>query len=196
MKNKILLISIIILEAFLRLWALSSYPAGLNADEAALGYNAFSLLTTGKDEHGHPWPVNLESFGDFKPALYTYILIPFVKVLGLTEFAVRLPSAIFGILSVALIYFLVKEIYSRKSLALMSALVLAVNPWALHFSRGAWETNLATTLIISGVLFFLRYLRTQRIINFALCILNFALSMYSYQSARVIVPLLGLVFVL
>jgi len=192
MKNKILLIAIILLAAFLRLWALSSYPIGLNADEAALGYNAYSLLTTGKDEHGHPWPVNLESFGDFKPALYAYILIPFVKVLGLTELAVRLPSAIFGIVSVALIYFLVREIYEKNSLALMSALILAVNPWALHFSRGAWETNLATCLMILGVWSFIRWKNTQKSKLLFLSVFSLVLSLYSYQSARVIAPLLGL----
>src|SRR3989338_88548 len=96
--SKNILISDLILAAALRLFGLTRYPAGLNADEAALGYNAYSLLLTGKDEHGHSWPVNLESFGDFKPAGYAYLLIPFIKIFGLTEFAVRLPSAIFGIL--------------------------------------------------------------------------------------------------
>ncbi|KKU78425.1 MAG: Glycosyl transferase family 39, partial [Candidatus Amesbacteria bacterium GW2011_GWA2_47_70] len=91
--KKFLLIFILILASVLRLYKLSSYPAGLNADEAALGYNAYSLMLTGRDEHGHPWPVNLESFGDFKPAGYAYLLIPFIKVFGLTELAVRLPSA-------------------------------------------------------------------------------------------------------
>src|SRR3989304_6899932 len=102
--KKTILISVLILAAVLRFYRTGEYPAGFNADEAALGYNAYSLLLTGKDEHGHPWPVNLESFGDFKPAGYTYLLLPFVKIFGLTEFAVRLPSVIFGILGVLGIY--------------------------------------------------------------------------------------------
>ena len=82
MKSKWILVAILILAAVLRLYRLADFPAGLNADEAALGYNAYSLLLTGKDEHGHSWPVNLESFGDFKPAGYAYLLIPFIKVLA------------------------------------------------------------------------------------------------------------------
>ena len=182
--KKIILVLIIILAAFLRLYRLSDYPMGLNADEAALGYNAYSLLLTGRDEHGHSWPVNLESFGDFKPAGYAYLLIPFIKIFGLTEFAVRLPSALFGILAVYFIYLLVKEL-STESCALISAALLAVSPWHLHFSRGGWEVNVATTLMLIGVWLFLKK-------RFELCALSFALSMYTYQSARLVVPLLGI----
>ena len=182
--KKFLLILILILASALRLYKLSSYPAGLNADEAALGYNAYSLMLTGRDEHGHSWPVNLESFGDFKPAGYAYLLIPFIKVFGLTEFAVRFPSAIFGILGVLFIYLLVKEL-STEYCALISAALLAISPWHLHFSRGGWEVNVATTLMLIGVWLFLKK-------RFELCALSFALAMYTYQSARVIVPLLGL----
>lgn len=186
--KKYILIFILILASALRLYRLGSFPAGLNADEAALGYNAYSLLLTGKDEHGHPWPVNLESFGDFKPALYAYILIPFIKVLGLTELAVRLPSAIFGILAVLFIYLLVKELITQNC-ALITAALLAISPWHLHFSRGAWETNVATTFLLIGVWLFIKK-------RFAFCVLSFALSMYTYQSARVIAPLLVLGLVL
>lgn len=192
MKSKLILIAIIILASVLRLYKLSSNPVGLNADEAALGYNAFSLMTTGRDEHGHPWPVNLESFGDFKPALYSYILIPFIKVFGLTEFAVRLPSALFGILGVLFIYMLTKEIYLNEVLGLLSAFLLAISPWHLHFSRGAWEVNVATTFILIGTWSFIKWLKNPKLILIANSCLLFALSMYTYQSARLIAPILGL----
>jgi len=187
------LILILILAALLRFTALAVFPSGLNADEAALGYNAYSLLLTGKDEHGHLMPVNLESFGDFKPALYAYLLVPLVKVLGLTEFVVRLPSALFGVLCVFLIYVFVRQLMPNKSQAgSVSALFLAISPWHLHFSRGAWEVNVATTLILLGLVFFLRWLKSPRLPYLVAVMLSFSLSMYSYQSARVIAPILGL----
>jgi len=191
MKHKIILIVILVIASILRLWGLSSYPSGLNADEAALGYNAYSLLLTGRDEHGHIWPVNLESFGDFKPAGYAYMLIPFVKVLGLNEFAVRLPSAIFGILAVVFIYLLVKELITDNC-ALIAAALLAVSPWHLHFSRGGWEVNVATTLLVMGSWFIVKWIKNPRFLYFVFCILCFVTSMYTYQSARLIAPLLGL----
>ncbi|PJC80059.1 hypothetical protein CO009_02840, partial [Candidatus Shapirobacteria bacterium CG_4_8_14_3_um_filter_35_11] len=66
MPTKIKLILIILLAVALRFWNINSLPS-LNPDEAALGYNAYSLLLTGKDEHGQAWPIHFKSFGDYKP---------------------------------------------------------------------------------------------------------------------------------
>ena len=95
----------ILLAAFLRLYKLNTYPA-LNADEAAIGYNAYSILETGKDEHGNQWPIHFQSFNDYKPGFYIYLVMPFVKVLGLNEWSVRLPNALLGIASVFLDLFI------------------------------------------------------------------------------------------
>jgi len=192
MKSKIL-VSIFILAAAVRLWGLADFPSGFNADEAALGYNAYSLLTTGKDEHGHPWPINLESFGDFKPAMYSYLLIPLMAVFGLDETAVRLPSALAGIASVVFIYFLSRRLFPENRLAaVLSALVLAISPWAIHFSRGAWETNVATLCILIAVWLWVGWIQKPRFITLAGSGMFLAMSMYTYQSARVIAPLLGI----
>lgn len=189
--KKYLLIAILLLAAVLRLWKISSFPAGLNADEAALGYNAYSLLLTGKDEHGHILPVNLESFGDFKPSGYSYLLIPVIKIFGLTEFAVRFPSAFSGVLAVFLIYLLVRELITDNC-ALITATVLALSPWHLHFSRGAWEVNISTTLLMSAIVFFMKWLKSNKISYLLTVTVTLTLSMYFYQSTRVIAPLLGL----
>jgi 4-amino-4-deoxy-L-arabinose transferase-like glycosyltransferase len=176
------------LASFLRLYKINFYPAGFNADEAAIGYNAYSLIQTGKDEHGDFWPIHFKSFGDFKPGGYFYLVLPFVKILGLTEFAVRLPSVFLGILSVLLIYLLVLELFQSFSLALLSSFFLAISPWHLHFSRGGWETNAATTFILFGAWFFLKGIKNPKLFLFS--ILSFVFSMYTYHSARVIVPFL------
>ena len=196
MKKHILLILILGAATILRFCQLSYFPAGLNADEAALGYNAYSLLLTGKDEHGNILPVNLESFADYKPALYSYLLVPVVKIFGLTEIAVRLPSAIFGVLSVYLIYVFALRAMNSKLLAIYSSLILAISPWHIHYSRGAWEVNVATTLILLGIIFFIKWTKETKFSNFALCILNFSLSMYTYQSARILAPVLGITLAL
>ena len=88
------------LGLFLRLFRLDRYPAGFTPDEAAQGYSAYSILKTGKDEWGKPFPLNLRSFGDFKPPLQTYLIIPSVFLLGLNELAVRLPNALIGSLAI------------------------------------------------------------------------------------------------
>ncbi len=174
----------------MRLLALNNFPAGLNADEAAIGYNAYSLLQTGKDEYGQSFPLTFKSFGDYKPGLYFYLVMPFIKILGLNEWAVRLSSAILGILTVYLIFLLAKEIFQSEKIGLWSALLLAISPWHLHFSRGGWETNVATFFMTLGIFLFIKGLKNYSLIFISL--ISFLLSMYAYQSPRLIVPIIGL----
>src|SRR5882724_2954061 len=110
--KKILLLIIIILAFVLRFYHLNSYPA-FNADEASNGYDAYSLLQTGKDQHGNSWPIDFQSFNDYKPGLYVYLTMPFVSILGLNEWAVRLPNAILSVASVYIVYLLVKELFGK-----------------------------------------------------------------------------------
>jgi 4-amino-4-deoxy-L-arabinose transferase-like glycosyltransferase len=187
--KKYLIVLILLFALFLRVYKVNEFPHGLNADEAAIGYNAYSLLQTGKDEFGHSWPINFQSFNDYKPGLYFYLVLPFVKVLGLNEWAVRLPSAILGGLTVLLVYLFVKDQFS-KATALIAAALLAVSPWHLHFSRGGWETNAATFFIVLGFYLFFKALKKPR--YFVFSTVAFALSMLTYHSARLVVPLLGL----
>src|SRR3989344_3981773 len=106
--KKPILLLIILLAFVLRFWRLNEYPA-LNADEAAIGYNAYSLIQTGMDEHGNSWPLHFQSFNDYKPGLYFYLVLPFVKFFGLTEWAVRIPGAALGVATVFMLYLLIKE---------------------------------------------------------------------------------------
>lgn len=192
--KKIILILILAVGLTLRVWGLNSAPPGFNADEASLAYNAYSLLETSKDEWGESFPLVFKSFSDYKPGIYVYLAMPFVASLGLNELAVRLPSIILGSLSVLLIYFLSKEIFNKETVNLSSALLLAISPWHIHFSRGAWETNLATFFILGGIISFLWGVKNFK--WFFLSVISFTLSMYSYQSTRVIVPLLLLSLIL
>jgi 4-amino-4-deoxy-L-arabinose transferase-like glycosyltransferase len=194
-KTGVIVFLIIVFAAVLRLWGLGEYPAGLNADEAAIGYNDYSLLLTGKDEHGNAWPLHFESFGDYKPGGYFYLVLPFIKLMGLNILAVRLPSAILGIISVFGVMLLVKELIKNDSLgnrySLASGFFLSISPWHLQFSRGGWEVNASAAFLILGLWLFLIGLKKPRYFLASIILLVF--SMYTYHSMRIIVPLLGLV---
>src|SRR3990167_1260706 len=114
---------IIALAFVLRFYRLGDYPS-LNADEAAIGYNAYSLLETGKDEHGNPWPLHFQSFNDYKPGLYFYLVLPFVKFLGLNEWSVRIPNAFLGVATVYVLYLLIKELKIKNSLDILAPAML------------------------------------------------------------------------
>src|SRR3989344_1234626 len=116
MKNKILLFLIIILGFILRIWNLANLPAGFTADEASHGYDAYSLIQTGKDQWGEPWPIAFRSFGDFKLPVYTYLTIPFVLINGLNELSIRLPGALFGVLAILTTYLFTAELFKTNKL--------------------------------------------------------------------------------
>lgn len=182
MKNQVLLL-IVALAAFLRLWGLGVNPPHLTNDEAALGYNAYSILKTGRDEHGAFLPLVFQSFGDWKPGLYVYLDVPFVAAFGLNEFSVRVVSALCGILSVWLIFLLGTMLFKSRSAGLFSAFFMAVFPISVHLSRGAWEANVSLTLLLAGVYFFLRYLDGKPK-SIVLSAIFFALTLWTYQGAK------------
>lgn len=192
-KNKILII-IILVASVLRLWNLGNVPPSLTPDEASLGYNAYSILKTGRDEYGKFLPIVFKSFGDYKPGLYVYLTVPFVATLGLNEFSVRLPSALSGILSVFLIYLISTRLFGKK-IGTISAFVASITPWLIYFSRGAWEANICLTLVLLGIYLFLKSLQDSRFLIPAS--MSFAMTLITYQGAKLstgIVVLLLFIF--
>lgn len=193
-KTKIILLLIIALAFLLRIVGIGSHPAGFTQDEAGLGYEAYSILKTGKDSWGLPFPLTLRSFGDFKLPLYSYLAIPSVAAFGLSEFSVRLPSAIFGTLAIAVTYFMVIELGKRKEdvqsnlsrAALITSFLLAISPWHVSLSRGAFEANLATFFIPFTIWAYLKGLKDSKYM--ILAALSFGLTLFSYHSARFVIP--------
>lgn len=113
MKKKCLFLLILAIAIFFRSYWLDRVPPSASLDEASIGYNAFSILKTGADEYGTKFPLLLRAYDDWRPALYVYLVIPFVKILGLNVLAVRLPSAILSVLTIIATYFLIKELFSN-----------------------------------------------------------------------------------
>ena len=187
---------IVFLGFFLRFFQLEQNPPSLTWDEAAWGYNAYSLGIDGKDEFGKLFPLNyLESFGDFKPPMYAYLDIFPVKLFGLNEFATRFPSAFFGVLTALITYFLTKRIFwnskSKELYALLSALFLAISPWHIMLSRAAFEANVATFFIVGGIWLFLKGIQEKKW-YIVISIVFLVLSMYTFNTARIVVPILVL----
>lgn len=200
MKYKLLLLFIIIIACALRFVSLGTNPPSLTWDEAAWGYNAYTLGLNGRDEFGRFLPHDyLESFGDFKPPMYAYLDIIPVKLFGLTPFATRFPSAFFGVLTVLFTYLLVKQIFLKSKYkewyALTSSLLLAISPWHLMLSRAAFEANVATFFLVTGVWLFLYSMQEKKwLLPFSAA--SFVASMYTFNSARIVAPLLLIVLAL
>lgn len=188
------LILIAILAFSLRVYKLGEYPVGITWDEPAVGYNAYSILKTGKDEYGKFLPLTFKSFGDDKPGFFFYYIIPSVAIFGLTKFAIRFPSALAGVGTVIAIFFLTRMLFAKRKeftyLPYLSSLLLAISPWNINFSRGAWEVNLALFTIVLGIVFFLKAIQTKALKFFLLTFFFFAISMNVYHGAKVFLVVL------
>ena len=107
------LILILVLAGAARLCGLSVLPEGMMPDEAYGAYNAYALMTEGIDSRGYVFPVYFIAWGSGMNVLYSYLAIPFFRILGVTALAYRLPQAIVGILSVFAAYVLGKELKNQ-----------------------------------------------------------------------------------
>lgn len=195
LRGRLLLIAILITAGVLRFWQLGQNPPSLDWDETAHGYNAYSILKTARDEYGYKLPLYFRSFDDYKPPIYTYLVVPTVAVFGLNDFAVRLPSAFLGVLAVLFTYLMVLELFKKKPIALLAALFLAVSPWHLQFSRVAFETNSATFWSVLGTWAFLKGIQSQHAkitLWMSLAALSFGANLFMYHNARVFIPIYSL----
>lgn len=191
-----LLALIVVLSVFLRFYQLSSTPISLNPDELAIGYNAYSILTTGADEWGDKLPLTLKSFGDWKLPVYPITVTPLIKIIGLNELAVRIPSAAAGVLMVILIYNISLLLFKNKKIATISALFMAVSPWAVFFSRGAYEPNFAVMLYMAALFFFLKFIANNNSKFIITSSILFGLTLFTYHPFLVFTPLFILVLVI
>lgn len=199
----VLITAIFALAFFLRFYKLQSIPDGFREDETSIGYNAYSILQTGKDEHNVPYPQNFKAFGEYKLPGYIYASVIPIKIFGLNAFGIRFIGALSGFLTVIIIFFLTKTLlvyikeenkefkFSYQYLPIIVSFLIAINPWSLHFSRSAFEVTLANFFILCGVLLFLKGMQKTKFFYILLSIIFLALSMYTYNIARLFVPLLG-----
>jgi len=183
----------------LRFIDVSNNPPGLYTDETSIGYNAYKILTTGKDEYGIPYPLWFRSFGDYKLPVYIYSVVGTMAVFGKTELAIRLPSVLAGTLTIFVLYLFVKKLLdfetdkkTRKNLQylpLLTAFLLAISSWHIQFSRGGFEITVGTLFYLVGGYFFLLFKEAKSWKTILASILCFVLSVYTYHIFRVLAPL-------
>lgn len=184
----IVLFLIISLGFFLRIYKLDQIPAGFFCDEAATGYNAYTISTTGKDEYGAILPAFFRSFDNYRPGIPMYFTVPFVKLFGLNEFSTRLPSAIIGTLTILIIFGLCRLLTSSYLIASLSALFLSISPWHIQFSRYSEGNIYLPFFLILATYFLFLSMKTKKIYLYYLSAVTFALTFYTYFQAYYLVP--------
>jgi 4-amino-4-deoxy-L-arabinose transferase-like glycosyltransferase len=183
------IIVILWLATGLRFVALGQVPPALNVDEAVNGYEAYSLLLTGRDEWGNAWPITIRAFNDYRRPAIVYSAIPFVGLFGLDTFAIRATAATWGLLTVLVVYRLARDMFGRGAGAL-AGLMLAISPWHIAFSRSGREATVAILAVTVGLWCCWRWFTSRRPAWLAGAALAFGLSLYTYNITQAFTPLM------
>lgn len=182
------ILTLIILLAFtLRFYKITEIPPSLNWDETSIAYNAYSILKTGKDEWGQSFPVHFKSYGEYKLPVQVYASIPGIAIFGLNELGVRITPVVYGTLTVLVLFFLGKALFESVAAGLISALLLGMSPWHIHLTRASFESSFATFWITLGIWLLVLGFKKQKL--FILSMVPFALSVFTYNTARIFTPM-------
>lgn len=188
-KNWILIL-ILFLALALRVFRLDDTPISLFGDEIDVGLQAYSILTTGKDYFGNNFPLMFKSFEESRLPLFIYSAVPMVGIFGLNEWGVRSTGVFWGILGILGIYLLTKELFGQK-IALFAALILAITPWHIQYSRqGGIEAGFLLTVLTFAGWSFIRGLKNYKWL--VISVVLFGLSFYTYAISALFVALLGI----
>jgi len=187
--KKLLLVFIIFVALLIRVIDLNNTPSGLHADEASFLLNAKSILSSAKDEDGRFLPLTLHSLIDPKPAIYSYLQIPFIALLGQSILAARLPAALFGTASIFLAYYLLKKM-GREKTGLIVAAFLAISPWHIVVSRATQEVILSFFFFLLSLCFLIDFFNLQKNKSLIIFFISSFLAMYFYHSAKILLPVL------
>lgn len=194
LKNNFWLILLLVVAFALRFYKVTSIPPSLNWDETSIGYNAYSILKTGRDEWGQFMPVHFKSFGEYKLPAQIYASIPAIAFFGLNEFGVRITPVVYGTLTVLLLYLLVQEMYKKMEISLLAAFLLAVSPWHIQLTRGSFESSFSLFWFVMAVWFLVKGFKDLKWI--VISMIPFVISVYTYNTARVFAPMFLFVFYL
>lgn len=188
------LLLIILLAFLLRFYKVTEVPPSLNWDEVSIGYNAYSILKTGKDEWGQFLPVHFKAYGEYKLPSQIYLSIPGIAIFGLNELGVRITPVIYGTLTVLLMFFLGRALFKSSVAGLIASFLLAISPWHIQLTRASFESSHATLWVILGVWLLVKGFKDQK--WFIISMIPFAVSVFTYNSARIFSPLFLLVTLL
>lgn len=186
-RHYFFLVSVCIVFLLTRILFISEIPPSLYWDEASIGYNAYSISKDLKDEWGEFLPFHFRAFGEFKLPVYVYAVAVFVKIFGLSEFSVRMPSVLFSFGAILLTYFLTLKLSRSKIAAILAAFYLTFSPWFFIFSRTGYEATAGIFFLLLGIVLF--SLSLGRKYFLLLSAISYIFAIYSYNSMRIIVPI-------
>ncbi|MCC5876057.1 MAG: glycosyltransferase family 39 protein, partial [Candidatus Sumerlaeia bacterium] len=198
----------VVVAAILRLVGLDQSPPGLFRDELEKGYTALQLWSTGRHgilgaegvQRSPLLPIFIEVFEghDRTSAIYQYITAPFVGMGGLNYWTTRLPAALAGILGVLAVGGFAWRLIGPAA-GVTAALLLAIHPTGVLFSRWAQQGILQAMLVPAGFWLLLEAERARVTHRRALGVVGafvLVVAAWAYDPGRLVIPLMLAVWVL
>ena len=197
-KSLFILLIILLIASFFRLWKLNKIPPGLYPDVAINGNEAFFSLKNRDFKVFYP-----ENYG--REGLWMWLIALSFSISGVSIWSIRIVSAVFGISTVFGLYLLVKELFSSlefkvygldsEGVALLSSFFLATSFWHTNFSRIGFRAILLPFVLVFYFYFLIRGFKTKKFFNFIISGIFFGLGFYTYTSFRMAVLILPFIFV-
>ncbi len=184
LKSNWVLVAILFLALFFRVYQINHFPGGLFPDEAANGIDINSM------SHGQIQP--FYERGNGREALFFYFEALSVWIFGLGVWQFHIVSALFGFASVVALYFLAKRMFNQR-VALLATFFFAVSSYASLVTRTAFRATAVPFFSIMTILFLVKFFQEtderKKYISAALSGAFFALGFYTYTSYRMMLPL-------
>jgi len=196
---------LLLLAVGLRFYKLGSVPVSLYWDETAILLDAKTIASNGLDMHGNHWfRTMLPSYGDYKLPVYIWLAALSIKLLGVSGFALRMPSAVAGVGTVlvtgAILHQLLglykKEVLFKNDalfknlpqswITLTGCLLMAITPWSIMFSRTGFEGHLGQFFVGLSILLVLHSPKRRWLV--LISILLGSVATYTYFSVRFVWP--------
>ena len=194
----ILLILILIVAAFFRLWQLNQIPPGLYPDVAMNGTNALDSLKTGNFQVFYP-----DNNG--REGLFFWLISFSFLIFGPSIWAIKIVAAIFGLLTVLGTYLLTKELFRildskfsilySEVIALLASFFLATSFWHTNFSRIGFRAIMVPFCLVFAFYFLFKGFRTKKIWPFITSGIFFGLGFYTYIAYRFVVFILAIMLI-
>lgn len=187
-----LLVIIIIIAAFFRLYNITQTPPGLYPDEAMNGNNGLEAIVTGPPAGGLKifYPEN-----NGREGLFINIQAASIAIFGNEPWALRIVSAIFGILTILGIFFLAKVLFKKNSVALLSSFLAATSFWHINFSRIGFRAIMAPFFLTWALYFLIKSFEHWGTKKAVIAGIFYGLGFYSYIAFRATPLLILAIFI-
>ncbi len=189
-RYKIVVVLIFLFAISVRIWNWPHTIYDINCDEAMAAINAKSIAEKGTDIYGTTYPVYFEGWAiSGQSAFAIYIMALFIKLFGFSIVSIRLPILLVSISSLCFMPLLMYRIFQSRKMAMITLLLLAINPWDILQSQWSLDCNFYPHVMLIAVYLLLKGIQDKKRMTVYFSMILFAITLYTYGIALYLTPI-------